>query len=243
MNPRKLSIIAGLSYLIIFFAAIFANFLVLENLLNSPMETVQNNHMMVRFGIVAFIITVVFDVVVAWALYELYKTHVMSNLSTYFRLMHAAIMGVAIFALPMALIHNTVEGILEQVHIFNTIWLIGLLFFGIHLILLGRIIGKPKLIAVFLIIAGIMYMIDTLAHFILPNYEDYASVFLAMVAIPSIIGISCNTKYFRRNGFCYLVACKRRKSCDLEKLIFITFLKNISVQPHKRKCWYNIQTR
>ncbi|MEL0456788.1 DUF4386 domain-containing protein [Flavobacteriaceae bacterium SZ-1-7] len=188
MNPRKLSIIVGLSYLIIFFAAIFANFLVLENLLNSPMETVQNNHMMVQFGIVAFIITVIFDVVVAWALYELYKTHVLSNLSTYFRLMHAAIMGVAIFALPMALTHNTAEGILEQVHIFNTIWLIGLLFFGIHLILLGKIIGKPKLIAVFLVIAGIMYMVDTLAHFVLPNYEDYASVFLAMVAIPSIIG-------------------------------------------------------
>ncbi|WP_370476676.1 DUF4386 domain-containing protein [Tamlana flava] len=188
MNPKKLSIIAGLSYLIIFFAAIFANFLVLENLLNSPMETVQNNHMMVRLGIVAFIITVIFDVVVAWALYELYKTHALSNLSTYFRMMHAAIMGVAIFALPMALTHNTAEGILEQVYIFNTIWLIGLLFFGIHLILLGKIIGKPKLIAVFLIIAGIMYMVDTLAHFVLPNYDDYASVFLAMVAIPSIIG-------------------------------------------------------
>lgn len=28
---------------------------------------------MVRFGIIAFLIAVVFDVVVAWALYELYK--------------------------------------------------------------------------------------------------------------------------------------------------------------------------
>lgn len=43
---------------------------------------------------------------------------------------------------------------------FNIIWLIGLFFFGIHLILLGRIIGKPRIIA----------------------------LFLALVAIPSIVG-------------------------------------------------------
>ena len=75
-----------------------------------------------------------------------------------------------------------------QTNIFNIIWLIGLFFFGIHLILLGRIIGKPKLIAIFLVIAGAMYMIDTAAHFVLPDYEDYATIFLALVAIPSIIG-------------------------------------------------------
>jgi len=136
----------------------------------------------------AFIITAVFDVVVAWALYELYKKHHLSNLSTYFRIMHAAIMGVAIFALPVALASNTSEEILKQIDMFNIIWLIGLFFFGIHLVILGKIIGKPKIIAIFLVIAGFMYMVDTSAHFLLPNYEVYSSIFLALVAIPSIIG-------------------------------------------------------
>jgi hypothetical protein len=136
----------------------------------------------------AFMITVVFDVVVAWALFELFKTHVLSGLSTLFRIMHAAIMGVAIFALVVALKENTAQEIIRQADIFNIIWLIGLFFFGAHLILLGKILGKPKLIALFLVIAGIMYMVDTTAHFVLPDYEAYASVFLAMVAIPSILG-------------------------------------------------------
>lgn len=188
MNPRKLSIIAGVSYLIIFFAAIFANFFVLGAILEDPLETVQQHYTMVSFGILAFIITVVFDVVVAWALYELYKKHHLSGLSTLFRMMHAAIMGVAIFALPLALASTTAQEILRQVDIFNIIWLIGLFFFGIHLILLGKILGKPKFIAVFLFIAGIMYMVDTTAHFVLPDYEAYASIFLALVAIPSILG-------------------------------------------------------
>lgn len=188
MKRRKLSIVAGLSYLIIFFAAIFANFFVLEAIHNAPLETIQQHHMMVRFGIMAFLLTVVFDVVVAWALYELYKKHPLSNLSTYFRMMHAAIMGVAIFALPAALKLNTSEDILLQADTFNIIWLIGLFFFGIHLILLGKIIGKPKIIALFLAISGTMYMMDTGAHFLLPDYEAYGSIFLALVAIPSIIG-------------------------------------------------------
>jgi hypothetical protein len=188
VNPRTLSLIAGGSYLIIFFAAIFANFFVLESMINDPLNTIQQKHFSVRAGILAFLITVVFDVVVAWALYELFKEHFLSGLSTLFRMMHAAIMGVAIFALPMALDSTTAEAVLKQVDIFNTIWLIGLFFFGVHLILLGNIIGKPKIIAIFLVIAGTMYMTDTAAHFILPNYDAYASVFLALVAIPSIVG-------------------------------------------------------
>jgi len=188
MEPRRLAIIAGISYLIIFFAAVFANFLVLESILDDPLAAIGGNQLLVRFGIMAFMITVVFDVVVAWALYELYKENSLTVLSTLFRMMHAAIMGVAVFALPVAMASSTAQEILKQVEIFNTIWLIGLFFFGIHLFLLGNILKKPGIIAIFLMIAGIMYMVDTTAHFLLENYQTYASLFLALVAIPSIIG-------------------------------------------------------
>lgn len=188
MSQRKLAITAGISYLIIFFAAIFANFFVLQSILDAPLETIQQDHLTVRFGVLAFIVTVVFDVVVAWALYELYKPHYLSGLSTLFRMMHAAIMGVAIFALPVAVSSASGPEILSWANIFNYVWLIGLFFFGIHLILLGRIIEKPKIISIFLVIAGIMYMVDTSAHFLLENYDEYASIFLALVAIPSIVG-------------------------------------------------------
>ena len=188
MNTRTVSITAGISYLIIFFAAIFANFFALESLIQAPVETVENNDLLVRIGIISFLITVVFDVVVAWALRELYRTHPLTVLSTYFRMMHAAIMGVAIFALPLALKETTQDDILVQVDTFNYIWLIGLFFFGIHLTLLSKIAIVPKFIKVFLAMAGVMYVVDTVAHFVLSNYSDYASVFLLLVAVPSIFG-------------------------------------------------------
>jgi hypothetical protein len=188
MKPGTLSKIAGISYIIIFFAAIFANFFVLEELGKAPLLTVQKSETIVRLGILAFMITVVFDIVVAWALNELYKSHHLSSLSMYFRLVHAIIMGVAIFVLPATLKASSDQEVLEQVEIFKTIWLIGLFFFGIHLLLLGRIIGKPSILAILLAIAGIMYMVDTAANFLLPNYEDFASIFLLLVAVPSILG-------------------------------------------------------
>ncbi|MGB1092462.1 MAG: DUF4386 family protein [Oceanobacter sp.] len=44
---------------------------------------------------------------------------------------------------------------------------------------------EPK---IFLVLAGVMYMLDTCAHFLLPNYADYAELFLMAVAVPSILG-------------------------------------------------------
>jgi len=31
-------------------------------------------------------------------------------------------------------------------------------------------------------------MVDTAAHFVLPNYASHADIFLMMVAIPSVLG-------------------------------------------------------
>lgn len=188
MQPRTLSIIAGVSYLIIFFAAIFANFFALESLISDPLGTIQNDPLLVRSGIFAFLIAAVFDVVVAWALYGLYRAHPLSGLSSLFRMMHATIMGIAVFALPPALVAMSGGEVLQQVDTFNMIWLVGLFFFGVHLILLSMIIDRPKIIASLLFAAGIMYMVDTAAHFMLPDYEAYASVFLALVALPGILG-------------------------------------------------------
>lgn len=188
MNARTLSIWAGASYFIIFFAAIFANFYVIEAILREPVLTIKNSHLLVRWGIMAFMVTVVFDVVVAWALNELYKFHSLSVLSMLFRMMHAAIMAVAIFALVSTLSLSDGAEILKQVNIFNTIWLIGLFFFGVHLILLGKIMTYPRWITWFLILAGNMYIIDTTAHFVLPDYSIHAPIFLVLVAIPSIVG-------------------------------------------------------
>lgn len=188
MEKRWYALLTGISYGIIFFAAIFANFFVLEAIKNAPIETVQSNGMFIRLGIIAFLIAAVFDVIIAWALFQFYEHHHLSRLSTYFRLIHAVIMGIAVFTLVVVFQFDSAGDILFQVGIFNTIWLIGLFFFGIHLLLLSRIIIRPKFIAIFIGIAGLMYCIDTIAQFGMPNYAQYQNFFLLLVAIPSVVG-------------------------------------------------------
>ena len=188
MNTRKLSVVAGVSYWVIFLLAIYANFFVLESLILNPVETVTDNHQHIRFGALAFLFAAVFDVVVAWALYRMYKGNQLIDLATWFRIIHAVLMGAAVFALLPILKLTESSAILAQVDTFNTLWLIGLFFFGFHLMLLARIVSSIKFISYMLAAAGFMYVVDTVAQFSLVSYVNYTDVFLLLVAIPSVLG-------------------------------------------------------
>ena len=190
MNKETLYRIAGLSYLGIFFSAIFANFYVLDGLKTNPVSMVVNNMTLVSVGAMAFLVAAVLDIIVAWVFKDLFSKHPLTTPSTYFRLVHAVIMGIAVFALVLLAGQTDAVSILSQVALFETMWLIGLFFFGVHLLMLSSILKNvaPKWITLALFVAGIMYMIDTTAHFVLSNYDLYADTMLTLVAIPSILG-------------------------------------------------------
>jgi hypothetical protein len=46
----------------------------------------------------------------------------------------------------------------------------------------------PRALGILLGLAGAAYIFDTAAHGFVANYADYANQFLAIVAIPSVIG-------------------------------------------------------
>lgn len=190
MKQNKLYRIAGLSYIGIFFLAIFANFFVLEGLKEDPVGMVSSSTTLISLGAVAFLLAAVLDVVVAWVFNDLFKKHSLTTPSTYFRLIHAVIMAVAVYALVLTRGLTDADAILNQVEIFETIWLIGLFFFGVHLIMFSRILKTvvPVWIVIALFAAGFMYVVDTTAQFVLSSYDSYADTFLALVAIPSILG-------------------------------------------------------
>jgi hypothetical protein len=74
---------------------------------------------------------------------------------------------------------------------FNHIWLIGLIFFGLHLFVLGYLVFKsgyiPKILGILLIIAALGYLVDSFANFLLPRYDSYEMVFLMVVFVPAFI--------------------------------------------------------
>lgn len=211
-TPRAIARLAGSCYLALFFLAIYANFAVRMRLVDvdEPAATTRNlaqSATSVRWAVAAFIIVFILDVVLAWALYVLLRpTGPRQALhAAWFRLVYTVFLGVASVFLYLSLqlasvdtyqtgldpqqLHSTVMLALEA---FDVTWLVGLAAFGVHLILLGRIIissgTAPALLGATLMIAGVAYLADTFAHILLANYQSVAAVFLIIVAVPSVIG-------------------------------------------------------
>jgi hypothetical protein len=139
-------------------------------------------------------------------LYVLFKrvSQELSLVTAWFRIVYTVFLGVAVIFFYQALqlisgaqfltVFDT--GQLEAqallaLDTFNSTWLIGLLAFGVHLVLLGWLLLKshaaPRLLGYVLMVAGAAYVADTTAHTLLSNYVDYETVFLAIVAIPAVI--------------------------------------------------------
>lgn len=211
-SPRSAALIAGIGYVVIFLMAFFANFGVREGLVETgdaaaTFANIVDSESLFRLGLIAFLVVFVVDVVVAWALYVLFKAvqRDLSLLTAWFRLVYTTMLGVAavFFFVALQLVSGAdYLGAFDQgqldaqtllaVDAFNYAWLIGLVCFGFHLMLLGYLLFAsgtgPRIIAVLLAIAGVAYVVDTVAHGVLSNYDDYETLFLVIVAVPSVIG-------------------------------------------------------
>jgi hypothetical protein len=200
---RKIALIAGIGYLFIFFTGFFANFFVLESIYSptDATETLSNllqSKSIFRFGILSFLIMVIFDLVLTWALYILFRDtdKDISLLSAMFRLVNTAIFGVAVYKLIdiLSLMKDSNNAVMinQLFNSFNIIWLVGLIFFGIHLLFLGYLIIKSteikKFIGYLLIIAGLGYLIDSFAFFMMQDYSAYKDIFQTVVIIPGVVG-------------------------------------------------------
>ncbi len=206
--------IAGFGLLLMAILAMFANFSVIEGLivLNDAPTTIQNildHEMSYRAGLISFVIVTILDVLVAWTLYVLFKP-VHKNLAVLavcLRLVYTSIFAGALNHLLSLLgLLGSMDGSMllistEQlntqtmllIHAFKNSWLIGLVFFAFHLLVIGMLIIKskgylPKWIGIFLILAFLGYLLDSMAYFLLPNYTDYEIIFQMIVAIPGVIG-------------------------------------------------------
>ncbi len=211
-SQRQAALVAGFGLLTMFLIAIFANFFVMEGLVvpgdaGETAVNIQANASLFRAGIVGFIIILVCDVLVAWGLYEFFKpvNQSVSLLAASFRLVYTAMFGANLFHLANALHVITDANTLAQLGVevaqvemmvsldsFGYGWLIGLVFFGFHLLVLGYLAIKsgsvPKFISILLLLAGFGYILDSFAQILLVNYADYETIFLVMVAVPGTFG-------------------------------------------------------
>ena len=195
---RTAAIVAGLGLLAMAILAGYANFSVIQNLViagdaKATAENIIASVGIFRVSIFFFLIVAILDVVVAWALYILFTpvNKSLSLLAAWFRVVYAAIYAVALTNLFSALRFFTGANYLKAFEVnqlyaqgmasldeFQLGWNIGLVIFGLHLLVLGYLVFKSGyaskwwmgLLSILLIIAGLGYLADSIGEFLLSNY-------------------------------------------------------------------------
>lgn len=195
VSLRKAAVIAGLGLLIMAILAPIANFVGYHNLLvPGNAETTAKNLLasigLFRVSICIFLIVAILDVIVAWALYIVLRpvNKSLSLLSAWFRIVYAAIFGVALVNLinVLQLLSGTEyltvfkpnqlhAQVMIFINAFNNGWDIGLVIFGTHLFILGYLVFKsgyfPKILGILVVIASVGYLLDSFGKFLLPKYN------------------------------------------------------------------------
>jgi len=215
IGRQHAALIAGIGYILLFGLAIFANFFVREGLVVSgdaqaTAANIAESDTLFRLGLLAFLAIFLIDIVVAWALHIVFRArhHDLSLVAAWSRLVYTVFLGVAaiFFFQALAVYESTALAdaitsaernaqALIGLELFNSTWLIGLAAFGLHLIILGTLVARssetPRWLGKAMIVAGAAYIVDTAAHTVLADYEQYADALLVLVAVPSVIAEGC----------------------------------------------------
>jgi hypothetical protein len=201
---RTAARVAGAGYLALFVLAIFANFVVKQGIIDpadaeATVAAVREQETLFRIGLAAFVVVFLLDIPVAWGLYVLFAPggRARSLLVAWFRIAYTVLLGVAAVFMFLGLqIATGAAGLAPDVALlmfaaFDFAWYVGLIAFGLHLVLLGALIIRsrmaPRFVGIILVVAGTAYAVDTLVHVLVADYAAIADVMLAIVAIPSIV--------------------------------------------------------
>jgi hypothetical protein len=212
ISQRKAALVAGFAILIMAILAGFAYGFVLKGLIVPDNVTLTANNikssmMLFRIGIFSFLVVLICDVLVAWALHVFLKqvNENLSLLTAWLRLVYSAILGIALLNFVFVLLLFNDANYLSVfetsqlnalvtffLNAFNSIWSIGLVVFGCHLYVLGYLVFKsgyvPKIFGSLLIIASLCYVTSNFANLLLPNYEKYKATVELFISLPMIVG-------------------------------------------------------
>lgn len=211
---------SGIAYLLIFIAGFYANFAILETLvdfqqLEEATLNITKNSFQYRKGLLGFLVMLISDVFLIWSLYKvtrpIHKT--LSYIASLLRGIHALFFTIALVYLSK--VNQITSGAVDSAEIrmavinslikFDQLWTVGLLFFGAHLFLLGDLLLKSdngsKGIGGLLILAAFGYCIDGFSKLFLTSYNDYQLYFEIIVVSTAVLGELSFTIWLFVKGF------------------------------------------
>ena len=209
ISLRGAALIAGLGYLVIFLFGlgnVRREKLIVRGDGAATASKIVAFESQFRAFIATWMVVLVADVVVAWALYVFLKpvSDSLSLLTAWVRLMFVAVAAIAVVNLLSML--DLVRGAddseafqpgqrnaqaMQFIRSFDYGFNVGFVFFGLHILGLGYLIVRsdyiPRVLGVLLIITSVGYFIDSFASFLSSDYANNEALFVVFVAVPAIV--------------------------------------------------------
>ena len=186
---RRASLTAGIALALIIVLALFGAYGAVSALITPgdagrTAQDILGSEGLFRSGIASLFLVVILDIVVAAALFTVFEpvNRSVSTMAAWFRATYAAVYLVAISQLVIALgLLGDPDQALRAVNAYDTIWHVGLILFGVHLLLLGLLAYRsdfiPRIFGILLVIAGLGYLADGFAAVLIPDYSMNISGF------------------------------------------------------------------
>jgi hypothetical protein len=210
ISQSRAARMAGIAWLIIIATGVLAEFFIRANLIvpgdaASTANNIVASEGLFRASIVSDLVMLVFDVVVALALYVLLRpvNRGLALLAAFFRLVMNAILGVNLLNLLIVL--RLVGGTqyaqvfdTEQIHALASLFInaqssgydLSLVFFGIHLIIVAYLAFKsgyiPRVLGILLFAASFGYLIDSFANVLLPQEVAIISIVATLLIVLAV---------------------------------------------------------
>jgi hypothetical protein len=209
-DQRKAALASGIAILVMTIAATIANDITIGKLVVERNATITVNNILsststFNVGVLSWLIIMVSDVVAAWGLYIFFKpvSKNQSLIAAWFRLIYVAMLAAAIFNLVYVhlLIHQAMPSssditdqlsrdVLFYLDAFDATWSLGLIVFGIHILLVGTMALKsgyvPKIFGIILIIAFAGYAIINISNLLFPEYKDAMKIVAWIFLFPML---------------------------------------------------------
>lgn len=208
---RKTARIAGVLYLVIIMAGLFAEMAVRSNLIvagdaAATAENIMDSEGLFRLGFIGDLAMIMADVAIALLFYVLLKpvSNVLALLAAFFRLAQAAALGINLLNMFFALQllggadylgtlstdqSNALALMFLDTHAAG--YRLALVFFGFSILILGYLLVKselfPRILGYGMVMASLIYVADSAAYFMLTNYTEVEAVFDVLLSGPVVI--------------------------------------------------------
>ena len=175
---RRWALVGGIGLVLMAAVAVFANFMVLEELVTkgnaaATASDIASSKGLFQAGIAGWFVIAALDILVAVALFHVVRpvNARLAAIGAWARTLYGVVLGAATFQLVAIL--GLVDGpmtaatsaeVLQKTETFTEIWYLGLILFGIHLMVVGYLAFRsgyiPKFVGSVVAIAGFGYLFD-----------------------------------------------------------------------------------